>query len=106
MVEHCLDLIDAHEPLLLAVEQREHVERFLLPASPEEPLLGDEFDHLAEGEGLLVLVHVGDLVLDLLAVHLGVGEVAQDAAQVLPADVAGVRGVVEGEGVLDLVFLG
>lgn len=106
MVEHCLDLIDAHEPLLLAVEQGEHVERFLLPASSEEPLLGDELHHLAEGEGLLVLVHVGDLVLDLLAVHLGVGEVAQDAAQVLPADVAGVRGVVEGEGVLDLVFLG
>lgn len=49
---------------------------------------------------------IGDLVLDLLAVHLGVGEVAEDAAEVLPADVAGVGGVVEGEGVFDLVFLG
>lgn len=49
---------------------------------------------------------VGDLVLDLLAVHLGVGEIAEDAAEVLPADVAGVGGVVEGEGVFDLVFLG
>lgn len=106
MVEDCLDLIDAHQSLLLPIEQRKHIQCLLLPSSPEEPLLGDEFYDLAEGEGLLVLVDIGDLVLDLLAVHLGVGEVAEDAAEVLPADVAGVGGVVEGEGVFDLVFLG
>jgi hypothetical protein len=50
-------------------------------------------------------VGVADLVLDLLTVHLRVGEVPQNAAQVLPGDVARVARVVEGEGVLDLVFL-
>lgn len=46
-----------------------------------------------------------DLVLDFLAVHLGVCEISEDAAQVLPGDVAGVSGVIECEGVFDLVFL-
>lgn len=106
LVEDCLDLIDSHQPLLLPIEQCEHVQCFFFPSSAEEPLLGDKFHHFAEGEGLLILMDVGDLVFYLLAVHLGVGEVAEDAAQVLPADVASVCGVVEGEGVFDLVFLG
>jgi hypothetical protein len=46
-----------------------------------------------------------DFVFDLLAVHFGVGEVSQNAAQVLPGDIARVAGIVEGEGILYLVFL-
>ena len=51
------------------------------------------------------MVCTGDFVFDFFAVHFGVGEVAEDAPEVLSIDVARVVGVVEGEGVLDLVFL-
>lgn len=106
LVEHALYLVDTHQPSLLPVEQREHVQGLLLPPSTEKPLFGDEIDDFGESEVVLVVVGGGDFVLDLLAVHLGVGEVAQNAPEVLSVDVAGVVGVVEGEGVLDFVFLG
>ena len=51
------------------------------------------------------MVGAGDLVFDFFAVHFGEGEVAEDGPEVLAVDVAGVGGVVEGEGVLYLVFL-
>jgi hypothetical protein len=105
LVEDGLDFVDAHHSLLLPVEQREHVQRLLLPPPTEEPLLRDQLHHFRQRKRLLLLVGVADLVLDLLTVHLRVGEVPQNAAQVLPGDVARVARVVEGEGVLDLVFL-
>lgn len=46
-----------------------------------------------------------DLVFDLLPVHLGVCEVAQDASQVLTIDIPRVAAIVERERVLDLVLL-
>ena len=46
-----------------------------------------------------------DLVLDFLAIHLGVGKVAEDAPEVLAVNVASVIRVIEGEGILDLIFL-
>ena len=47
----------------------------------------------------------GDLIFDLFAVHFGEGEVAEDASEILSIDIAGVVGVVEGEGIFDLIFL-
>ena len=105
LVEDRFNFVEADQSSFLAVEEGEHVEGLFLPAAAEEPLFGDEFDDLGEGEGVFVLVGAGDLVFDLFAVHFGEGEVAEDGPEVLSVDVAGVGGVVEGEGVFDLVFL-
>ena len=50
-------------------------------------------------------MYICDLILNLLAIHLGEGEVAEDAPEVLAVDGACVPWVVEGKGVLDLVLL-
>ena len=106
LVEHTLNLIDANQPSLLPIEQRKHIQCLLLPPPPEKPFLGDQLNDLSQGETFFLLVDVADLVFDLLAVHFGVGEVPQDASEVLPAEVAAVAAVVEGKGVLDFVLLG
>ena len=105
LVENWFNFVETHQSSFLAVEEGEHVEGFLLPAPSEEPFFGDEFDDFSEGEGIFVLVGAGDLVFDFFAVHFGEGKVAEDGPEVLAVDVAGVGGVVEGEGVLYLVFL-
>ena len=48
---------------------------------------------------------VADLVLDLLAIHFCEGKVAQNTPQILSIDIATVIGVVECEGIFDLIFL-
>ena len=105
LVEDGLDFVEAHQPPFLPVEQSKHVQSLFFPSSAEEPLFGDEIDDFRQTEGVFVLVGGGYFVLDLLPVHLGVGEVAENAPEVLAVDVARVAGVVEGEGVLDFVLL-
>ena len=46
-----------------------------------------------------------DLIFDFFAVHFGEAEVAENAPQIFSIDIAGLFGVVEVEGVFDLVFL-
>ena len=46
-----------------------------------------------------------NFIFDLFAIHFCVCEVPQNASQILSIDVARVAGVVEGEGILDLVLL-
>jgi len=106
LVEDTLDLIHAHQTPLLPVKQGEHIQSLLLSAPAEEPLLGDQINDLAQREALLVLVGSSYLVLYLLAIHLGVGEVAQNAAKVLTVDVPTIATVVERKCVFDLVLLG
>ena len=105
LVKDRFDFVETYQPSFLAVEESEHIEGLLLPTASEEPFFGDEFDDFSEGEGVFVLVGAGDLVFNFLAVHFGEGEIAEDGPEVLSVDVAGVGGIVEGEGVLDLVFL-
>jgi hypothetical protein len=105
LVKHCFDFVDAHESLFLSVEEREHIQGFLLSPPPEEPLLGDEFHHFTQRKGLLVLVGTRNFILDFLSVHLGVCEIAQNASEILTKYVARIGGVIEGKGVFDLIFL-
>ncbi len=105
LVEHSFDFVDAHKSLFLAVEEREHIQGFLLSAPPEEPLLGDEFHYFTQRKRLLVLVSTGNLILDFLSVHFSVSEIAQNASEILPKYVSRIGGVVEGKGVFDLIFL-
>jgi len=47
----------------------------------------------------------GNFILDLFAIHFSVGKVAEDASEILAIDVSSVGGVVESEGIFDLVLL-
>ena len=81
--------VESHLILLLVVEQLVHVIDFGLLALAEEPLLADHGDDVSEVERLLRLVNVVlDFLLDLLDVHLGKSEVAQNAPHLGPVDVA------------------
>ena len=105
LVENLLYFRHPHQPLLLPVEQREHVHRLLLLPLVVEPLLVDQIQHFSLHELVLVLVGGGDLVFDLLAVHFGEAEVAEDAPEVFSIDVSGFLRVVKVEGIPDFVFL-
>lgn len=54
LVEHLLDLSEAYQPLLFAVEKTEHIEGFILAASSIEPFLLHHVEYLRKGECFLV----------------------------------------------------
>ena len=90
LVEDCLDFIQTHQSSFLSVEQCKHVQSLLLASSSEEPLLSDKFDDFTQRERVLVLMGSRYLVFDLFAIHFSIGEVAEDASEILPVDEAGV----------------
>ena len=98
--------VESHLILLLVVEQLVHVIDFGLLALAEEPLLADHGDDVSEVERLLRLVNVVlDFLLDLLDVHLGKSEVAQNAPHLGPVDVAWFLSIVEVKAILYFIFL-
>lgn len=105
LVENRLDLVDADQSLLFSVKEGEHIQSLLFSTSTKEPFFCDEVYNFTKGKSLLLLMYVGNLIFDFLSIHLGVGEVAQDTPKVLPIYISCVTRVIEGECVLDFVFL-
>ena len=105
LVEDWLDLVETHQASLLAIEEGEHVKGLFFSSSTEEPLFGDKFDDLGEWEGIFVLMSSSDLILNFLAIHFSVGKVAENASEILSIDISTIIRIIEGEGILDFIFL-
>ena len=105
LVEDWFYLVQTHQTSLFTVKQSEHIQGLLLSSSSEEPFFCYQFYHLVKGEGIFVLVGTSYLVFDLFSIHLGEGKVPEDASEILTIDVSWVVGVIECEGIFDLVFL-
>jgi len=51
------------------------------------------------------LMSPSDLILNFLAIHFSVGKVAENAPEILSIDISTIMRIIEGEGILDFIFL-
>ena len=105
LVKDCFDFINANKSLFLSVEECEHIQSLFLSSSSEEPLFSDELHHFTQRKRLLILMSTRNFIFDFLSIHLSVCEIAQYAPQILTKYVSCIGGVIEGEGIFDLIFL-
>lgn len=105
LIKHALNLIDTNLTSFFSVEEGEHVQSFFFSASAKKPFFGYEINHFTQRETILVLIGAGDFILDLLSIHFGVCEVAENASEILTIDVSCVAWVIERKGILDFVLL-